>query len=117
MKPDLHAPHAIIDRFVTLLDICQRINSEKNFDELLNIMAIEAAKLLDSERATIFLLDARKGELWAKVALGTSEVIRFDASLGIAGAVMKTGKTMIVEDAYNSPLFYTAIDTMTGFRT
>ena len=117
MKADFHAPHAIIDRFVTLLDICQRINSEKNFDELLNIMAIEAAKLIDAERATIFLLDSGKGELWAKVALGTSEVIRFDSRLGIAGAVMKTGKTMIVEDAYNSPLFYPAIDTMTGFRT
>ena len=46
MKADFHAPHTIIDRFVTLLDICQRINSEKNFDELLNIMAIEAAKLI-----------------------------------------------------------------------
>lgn len=75
----------VIDRFVTLLDICQRINSEKNFDELLNIIATEAAKLVDAERATIFLLDKDKKELWAKVALGTSEVIRFDSRLGIAG--------------------------------
>ena len=117
MTADFHAPHVVIDRFVALLDICQRINSEKNFDELLNIIAIEAAKLVDAERATIFLLDKDTGELWAKVALGTSKVIRFDARLGIAGAVMKTGKTMMVEDAYNSPLFYPAIDTLTGFRT
>ena len=82
----------VIDRFVTLLDVCQRINSEKNFDELLNIIATEAAKLVDAERATIFLLDDDKGELWAKVALGTSEVIRFDSRLGIAGAVIKTAR-------------------------
>ena len=107
----------VIDRFVTLLDICQRINSEKNFDELLNIIATEAAKLVDAERATIFLLDKDKKELWAKVALGTSEVIRFDSRLGIAGAVVKSSKTMIVEDAYNSPLFYPSIDSLTGFRT
>ncbi len=117
MKADFHGPHLIIDRFVTLLDICQRINSEKNFDDLLNIIATEAAKLVDAERSTIFLIDAKKGELWAKVALGTSEVIRFDSRMGIAGAVMKTGKTMIVDDAYNSPLFYPAIDSLTGFRT
>ncbi len=73
--------------------------------------------MVDAERATIFLLDDDKGELWAKVALGTSEVIRFDSRLGIAGAVIKTGKTMTVEDAYNSPLFYPAIDSLTGFRT
>ena len=117
MKADFHAPNVIIDRFVTLLDICQRINSEKNFDELLSLIASEAAKLIDAERATIFLLDQNKSELWAKVALGTSEVIRFDSRMGIAGAVMKTGKTMIVDDAYNSPLFYPAIDSQTGFRT
>jgi hypothetical protein len=34
---------SVIDRFVTLLGICQRINSEKNFDDLLGVMAIEAA--------------------------------------------------------------------------
>jgi Nif-specific regulatory protein len=117
MKADFHAPQMVIDRFVTLLDVCQRINSEKKFDELLNIIATEAAKLVDPERATIFLLDADKGEIWAKVALGTAEIIRFDARLGIAGAVIKTGKTMTVKDAYNSPLFYPAIDSLTGFRT
>ncbi len=117
MKANFHAPNMVIERFVTLLDICQRINSEKNFDELLNLIATEAAKLVDAERATIFLIDAAKGEIWAKVALGTSEVIRFDARMGIAGAVIKTGKTMTVEDAYNSPLFYPAIDSLTGFRT
>jgi Nif-specific regulatory protein len=117
MKANPHSPHSVIDRFVTLLDICQRINSEKNFDELLSIIAGEAAKLVDAERATIFLLDPDAKELWAKVALGTEEIIRFDARLGIAGAVIKTGKTMNVEDAYNSPLFYTAIDNITGFQT
>ena len=117
METNFKAPEIVIERFVTLLDICQRINSEKNFDELLNIIAVDAAKLADAERATIFLLDADKGEIWAKVALGTSDVVRFDARLGVAGAVIKTGKTMMVEDAYNSPLFYPAIDSITKFRT
>jgi Nif-specific regulatory protein len=117
MKVELKSPHTVLDKFTSLLDISRRINSEKNFDELLKIIAEEAAKLIDAERATIFLLDKEKGELWAKIAIGVSDIIRFDARLGIAGAVMVAGKTLIVEDAYRSPLFYPSIDSSTGYHT
>ena len=114
MQTEMKSPHTVIDKFSSLLEISRRINSEKNFDELLNIITAEAAKLLDAERATIFLLDKDKGELWAKVALGVSDTIRFDARLGIAGAVLIAAKTLIVEDAYKSPLFYPSIDSVTA---
>src|SRR5678809_1169119 len=117
MKVDLKSPHSIIDKFVSLLAIAHRINSEKDFDELLNLITAEAAKLIDAERATIFLLDKATSQLWARTALGVSETIRFDARLGIAGAVLISGKNMIVEDAYKSPLFNTSIDSLTGFQT
>jgi len=117
MKVDLRSPHSIIDKFVSLLAIAHRINSEKDFDELLNLITAEAAKLIDAERATIFLLDKATSQLWARTALGVSETIRFDARLGIAGAVLISGKNMIVEDAYKSPLFNPMIDSMTGFQT
>jgi Nif-specific regulatory protein len=93
------------------------MNSEKNFDELLDLIAAEAAKLIDAERATIFLLDRIKGELFTKAAIGIDNTIRFDARLGIAGAVLISGQKMIVEDAYKSPLFYPSIDSNTGFQT
>jgi Nif-specific regulatory protein len=117
MKVDLRSPHSIIDKFVSLLAISHRIYSEKDFDELLNLITAEAAKLVDAERATIFLLDKATGQLWARTALGVSETIRFDARLGIAGAVLISGKNMIVEDAYKSPLFNPSIDSLTGFHT
>src|SRR4051812_30033851 len=105
MKAEVKSPHTVIDKFSSLLEISRRMNSEKNFDELLNIITMEAANLIDAERATIFLLDKTKGELWAKVAMGVSDTIRFDARLGIAGAVIIAGKSMIIEDVYKSPLF------------
>ena len=117
MKVDLRSPHSIIDKFVSLLAISHRINSEKDFDELLNLITAEAAKLIDADRATIFLLDKATSQLWARTALGVSETIRFDARLGIAGAVLISGKNMIVEDAYKSPLFNPSIDSLTGFQT
>ncbi len=115
MKAD--SPHSILDKYTALLDISRLINSEKNFDQLLKLIADEATKLVDAERATIFLLDRDKGELWAKVALGVSDTIRFDARLGIAGAVLIAAKTLVVEDVYKSPLFYPSIDSITGYHT
>src|SRR2546427_4849098 len=109
--------HTILDKYTALIDISCRLNSEKNFEQLLTLIADEAKKHLDAERATIFMLDKEKSELWAKVALGVSDTIRFDARLGVAGAVLIAGKPMIVEDAYKSPLFYPSIDSMTGFQT
>jgi Nif-specific regulatory protein len=117
MKAEMKSPHTVIDKFSSLLDISRRMNSEKNFDELLDIIASEAAKLVEAERATIFLLDRTKGELFTKIAIGIENTIRFDARLGVAGAVLISGQKMIVEDAYKSPLFYPSIDSTTGFQT
>jgi len=114
---EFKGPTGIIEKFLALLAISHRIIGEKDFDELLNIITNEAAKLLEAERAAIFLLDRSTGQLWAKTALGVSETIRFDSRLGIAGAVLVSGKNIIVEDAYNSPLFYPSVDSKTGFQT
>jgi Nif-specific regulatory protein len=109
--------HTIIDKFLSLLTITRRINSEKDFDELLDLITAEAAKLVEAERATILLLDKARGELWTKTAIGVSETIRFDARLGIAGAVLISGRNMVVDDVYKSPLFYPSVDSTTGFVT
>src|SRR6187399_98390 len=114
---EFKGPTGIIEKFLALLAISHRIIGEKDFDKLLNIITIDAAKLLEAERAAIFLLDRSTGQLWAKTALGVSETIRFDSRLGIAGAVLVSGKNIIVEDAYNSPLFYPSVDSKTGFQT
>src|ERR1041384_5962393 len=98
MRADLKFPHTFIDKYAALLEISRRMNAEKNFDELLIMIANEAAKLVEAERATLFLLDKEKGELWAKVALDVDDTIRFDARLGVAGAGLASGKNMTGED-------------------
>ncbi len=117
MKAEVKSPHTILEKYSALLDISTRLNSEKNFDQLLKLIADEATKHVDAERATIFILDKEKNELWAKVALGVENTIRFDSRLGIAGAALIAGKPLVVEDAYRSPLFYASIDSTTGFHT
>ena len=99
-----------------LLKICQRMNSEREVGALLDLIATEATKLLEADRASLFLLDRERGELWSKIALGSQE-IRFDARLGIAGAVALSGQTINVEDVHRDPRFYKEIDLRTGYIT
>ena len=110
-QSDLH------ERLAAILEICRRMNSERDLGALLDLIAREAIAFLECDRASIFLLDRERHELWSKVALGSDEILRFDASHGIAGAAVMTGATVNVRDAYSDPRFYTAIDGQTGYRT
>ncbi len=105
------------EKLFAILKICQKISSERDLTALLDLIAVEATKLVEADRATIFLLDREKHELWSKVALGSEEILRFDAGAGIAGAVVKTGKLINVEDAHHDPRFYPGIDARTGYHT
>jgi Nif-specific regulatory protein len=106
-----------IGKLSALLTICQRMNSERDLSVLLDLIAREAARLLDADRASIFLLDQDRRELWSKIALGSEEVLRFDARLGIAGAVALNGETIVVDDAHQDSRFYSGVDAQTGYRT
>ncbi|MGH7807457.1 MAG: sigma 54-interacting transcriptional regulator [Thermodesulfobacteriota bacterium] len=115
-RTDTHKRKQLEDKLLAILKISQRINSERDLAALLNLIAQEATRLMEADRATIFLLDREKLELWSIVTLD-SEPIRFDARLGLAGAAALTGQTISVEDAYEDPRFYKEIDEYTGYHT
>src|SRR6266851_8314610 len=93
------------ERLAAILAICQKMNSERDLGALLDLIAREATELLDCERASIFLLDRERNELWSKVALGSDEILRFDARKGIAGTAAISGNVINVKDAYSDPRF------------
>jgi len=105
------------EKLASILKISQQMNSERDLGALLDLVAREATRLLEADRASIFLLDGDKMELWSKVALGSDEILRFDANKGIAGAAAMTGKIVNVGDAQNDDRFNPAIDSQTGYRT
>src|SRR5258708_6612520 len=111
MQPELN------ERLAAILAISQKMNSQRDLSALLDLIAREATSLLNCDRASIFLLDRERNELWSKVALGSDEILRFDAHRGIAGQTVLTGNIINVRDAYSDPRFYTAIDDHTGYRT
>jgi Nif-specific regulatory protein len=112
-----HTQPELNERLAAILAISQKMNSQRDLSALLDLIAREATSLLQCDRASIFLLDRDRNELWSKVALGSDEILRFDARRGIAGQTALTGKIINVRDAYSDPRFYTAIDDHTGYRT
>jgi Nif-specific regulatory protein len=110
-QPELH------EKLAEILSICSKMNSERDLGALLDLIAREATDLLGCDRASIFLLDRERNELWSQVALGSEGVLRFDARRGIAGRAALTGETVNVLDAYSDPRFYGGIDDQTGYRT
>src|SRR5258708_39586093 len=105
------------EKLTAILTISQQMNSERDLGALLDLVAREATRLLEADRASIFLLDRENLQLWSKVALGSEDIIRFDARKGIAGAAALTGKVINVSDAYTDPRFNPSIDLQTGYRT
>jgi Nif-specific regulatory protein len=104
-------------KLAAILRVCQRMNSERDLNALLDLVVVEAARLLDCERASIFLFTATREELVSRVALGSEQTIRVRAGVGIAGAVAATGRSIVVNDAYSDPRFFQGVDNTSGYRT
>ena len=103
---------------LALSKIARTVNAEANLDKLLMTIAEQTKLVLNADRCTVFLYDKDKNELWSKVALGMeSEEIRFAADKGFAGAVLKTGETIRIKDAYSDKRFNKDIDKKTGYKT
>jgi Nif-specific regulatory protein len=104
-------------KLAAILRVCQRMNSERDLNALLDLVVVEAARLLDCERASIFLFTPTREELVSRVALGSEQTIRVRAGVGIAGAVASTGEVIVVNDAYSDSRFFQGVDNNSGYRT
>ena len=113
---DTQALIAENQRLKVLLEVGQAISSLMELDDLLLLIARETARVLKADRCTLFLLDEKREELWSKVAMG-EEKIRLPKESGIAGLVVTTGETLIIDDPYSNPHFNPEVDKKTGYHT
>lgn len=85
---------------------------------LLEALAEEATRLLDCDRASIFIWDKPAGKLLACPALGVEDrTLYLPDNVGIVGTVIQSGETIRVDDAYNDDRFNPAVDKKSGYRT
>jgi adenylate cyclase len=102
----------------TLLKVMKSVASVLEIDELLKKIVTSTSEVMNAERASLFLVDPKTGDLWSKVAQGMGSMeIRVPIGVGIAGHVALTGETINIEDAYLDLRFNPEIDKRSGFRT
>ncbi|RED46214.1 GAF domain-containing protein [Aestuariispira insulae] len=100
------------------LNVVSDITSEIDLSNVLQKVMVEATRMLDADRGTLFLNDAKTAELFSKVAMGDSiGEIRLPNHLGIAGKVFTTRKTVNIPYAYADLQFNPAFDKQTGYFT
>ena len=99
-------------------NVVSDVTAEIDLGTLLQKVMSEATRMLNTERATLFLNDEKTNELFSKVGLGLAATeIRLPNHLGIAGAVFTSRQTVNIPYAYADLRFNPAFDKKTGFFT
>ena len=107
-----------ISRLSVLFEATRLLNSTLDMAELLELVLKIARTETNADRASVFLVDHKRQELWSIVASGLDHhEIRLPLGTGVAGRVAKTGEIVCVEDAYTLEFFDRSFDQKFGYRT
>jgi len=108
----------LLDDKVALIQVkLGHLSVQRDREAYLRGLVDLCAQAVDAERATVYVVDRVKNEIWARVAQRTATEIRLPIGTGLAGQVALTGETINVPDAYADSRFDRDIDRRTGFRT
>jgi len=99
-----------------VLDVARMLAMTTDLDALLLRIAEATTAILKCERASIFLHDPQRQQLWTKIALQSGE-IRLPQTAGIVGAAFMGNTLIEVADPYNDSRFNSENDKRTGFVT
>ena len=105
------------EEFLRVIDLSNDRGFESMLEQALEAFTLKIGQFLRAEKASLWLLDEERGELWSKVFGGERHTARVPVDAGIVGRVFETGQLLSVPDAYAEPLFNRAVDEETGFRT
>jgi len=107
-----------VERLRTTLQIASSIAGVRETEPLLELIAREATRLLDCDRASIFVWDQDHAQVVACPALGVEGgTLRIPDDSGIVGEVIHSGEAARVDDAYNDARFDKSVDKETGYVT
>jgi len=105
------------EKLTSILEVAKALMAERDLNQLLPVILSEAAKVVEADRCSLFILDREKNELWSKVAHGDVAEIRFPLGSGIAGKVALTGELINIADAYSDERFNRSFDQNNHYRT
>jgi signal transduction histidine kinase len=102
-----------------LLQLQRELALESNVDRVLERIVDTAKAMLDCERATLYVIDQGKNELWSRV-LQESELTEIRLPLdgrSLAAEVARAGRLLRIDAPYEDKRFDPSVDARSGFRT
>lgn len=115
LTQDFHHLLASVSR---LIDVTSVLAGEIDSDRILRTIADEASKALRCERASVFLYDQQKEQLYTRITTDLEiKEIRSSLDQGIAGYVAKNRELVNVSDPASDPRWARDFDQQTGFTT
>lgn len=101
-----------------ILKVSQTLSTVKETEPLLELIAREATRILDCDRASIFLWDKEHQEVVACPALGVEgNSLRLSDRTGVVGEVIHSARLLRVDDAYHDSRFSKKVDQASGYKT
>ena len=115
----MQATRSDADTLRSLLQLQRDLALEVDLDRILEQIAHTSCALLDADRATIYVLDAARGEVFSRVMSGgTMSEIRLSLDgKSLAATVARTGEAIVLANAYEDPRFNPEVDARSGYRT
>ena len=110
------SPHITPRQMRMVLDVCRALAVPTDLDRLLCTIADISCEMLGCERASIFLHDKKRRELWTKVAVKSTE-IRLPEHSGVVGYCFGKSQILCVNDPYGDERFNPSADQKSGFVT
>ncbi len=101
----------------SILEVAKAMTAERNLDTLLPLILKEAARVVEADRCSLFIVDRARNELWSRVAQGANQEIRLPIGQGIAGSVAASGEVVNIKDAYEDSRFSREFDAKNAYRT
>lgn len=109
--------HFLIYRLKKIIKAANVMTSSLILAESIEKIVDETIEFLECDRATVFILDEKKEELWSKVAKGSDFTIKIPMNTGIVGHVVKSSKSINIIDAYSDERFNKAVDLKSNYKT
>jgi len=107
-----------LKNLLSFLDMSELVALSTGIDNLIQKIVFMASKVMNADRASLFLIDKLAGDLWSKVLEGNEmREIRIPVGRGVAGWVAQHDQIINISDAYTDSRFNPEVDRRSGYRT
>jgi adenylate cyclase len=111
---------AEFQQFLRAIEMINDEALETMLEQVMEAFTLKIGQILQADRTIIFLVDAEKSQLWAKIPQAQSNKpieLRIPRNVGLLGHVATTGEYLNIPDAYNHPLFNREVDERIGYHS